>query len=262
MNKMLVAVFETENQAYEGLSALKDLHSNGDITLYASAVISKDEKGEMKLNTSADQGPIGTTTGLFAGSLVGLLGGPIGVMVGAATGSVAGLVFDVNTNDINSTFVDEVSNALTPGKTAIVAEIDETWTVPVDTKLEALNGMVFRRLQYEVVDDQLERESKAIAEEYKSLNEELRDAKEEDKARISSAIAKLQNKARATNDLITKELNESKSQYDAKVGAMEEQMKDANERKKARIGKRLQNVKDEYQQRTDKLKQASRSCSL
>ena len=88
MNKMLVAVFESENKAYEGLSALKDLHYNGDITLYATAVVSKNEKGELHLNTAADQGPIGTATGLLTGSLIGLLGGPIGFVVGADRKSV------------------------------------------------------------------------------------------------------------------------------------------------------------------------------
>lgn len=261
MNKMLVAVFESENKAYEGLSALKELHSNGDITLYATAVVSKNEKGELKLNTAADQGPVGTATGLFAGGLIGLLGGPIGAVVGAATGSLAGLMYDVTANEINTTFVDEVSNALINGKTAVIAEIDETWTVPVDTKLEALNGMVFRRLKYEVADEQLERESKAIAAEFKNLKEELKEAKEEDKARIKSAIAKLQNKAQATNELVIKKLDESRNQFDAKVNAMEEQMKNARERRKAKIEKRIHEVKEEYQLRTDKLKQASKLIS-
>jgi uncharacterized membrane protein len=171
MNKMLVAVFGNENSAYEGLSALKELHHNSDITLYASAVVTKDENGEFQLNTAAEKGPIGTATGLVAGSIIGLLGGPVGLVVGAATGSVAGLIYDVNANDINTTFVDEVSGALSNGKSAVIAEIDETWTVPVDTKLEELNAIVFRRLKYEVVDEQLERESKAIDAELKNLYE-------------------------------------------------------------------------------------------
>ena len=258
---MLVAVFESENKAYEGLSALKELHSNGDITLYATAVVSKNEKGELNLDTAADQGPIGTATGLFAGSLIGLLGGPVGLVIGAATGSVAGLIFDVNANDINTTFVDEVSNSLVNGKTAVIAEIDETWTVPVDTKLEALNGMVFRRLKYEVADEQLERESKAIAEDFKNLKEELKEAKEEDKARIKSAIAKLQNKAHAANELVIKKMDESRNQFDAKVNAMEEQRKNVRERRKAKIEKRIHEVKEEYRLRTDKLKQASKLIS-
>jgi hypothetical protein len=119
---------------------------------------------------------------------------------GAATGAVAGLIFDVSADDINTTFVDEVSNALTKGKTAVIAEIDETWTVPVDTKLEALNGMVFRRLTYEVADDQWARESEAIEAEFRNLKEELKQVREEDKAAIKSAITKLQNKAQAVND--------------------------------------------------------------
>jgi hypothetical protein len=35
MNKMLVAVFDREDAAFEGLSALKDLHRDGDISLYS-----------------------------------------------------------------------------------------------------------------------------------------------------------------------------------------------------------------------------------
>jgi Predicted membrane protein len=80
----------------------------------------------LRLNTAADQGPVGTATGLFTGSLIGLLGGPIGLAVGAASGAVSGLIFDISSDDINTTFVDEVSNALTKGKTAVIAEIDET----------------------------------------------------------------------------------------------------------------------------------------
>lgn len=257
MNKMLVAVFDDENKAFEGLGALKDLHKKNDITLYATAVVTKNEKGELRLNTAADQGPVGTATGLFTGSLIGLLGGPIGFAVGAATGAVAGLIFDVSADDINTTFVDEVSNALKKGKTAVIAEIDEAWTVPVDTKLEALNGMVFRRLTYEVADDQWARESEAIDAEFRNLKEELKQAREEDKAAIKSAITKLQNKAQAVNDQLNKKLSESRSQLDAKVNTMQEQMKDARDRKKARIEKRLNEVKEEYRARTAKLKQAS-----
>ncbi len=75
MNKMLIAVFETETKAYEGLSALKDLHNNGDITLYATAVINKDQNGQVQVKDSADEGPIGTGVGLLTGSLLGILGG-------------------------------------------------------------------------------------------------------------------------------------------------------------------------------------------
>ena len=63
MNKMLVAVFENETTAYEGLSALKDLHQDGDITLYASAVISKNREGKLLLKTAAEPSPRGSCNG-------------------------------------------------------------------------------------------------------------------------------------------------------------------------------------------------------
>jgi len=258
MNKMLVAVFQNENKAFEGLSALKELHKKGDITLYATAVLSKDEKGEVHLNSTADQGPIGTATGLFTGSLIGLIGGPVGLAIGAATGSIAGLIYDVSTDDLNTTFVDEVTYALTKGKTAVIAEIDETWTVPIDTKLEGLNAMVFRRLKDEIAEDQLARESEAIAAELRNLNEELKEAKERDKAHIEAVISKLQNKAETTNELVRKKLNETRTQLNAKIDTMEEQIKQAKDSRKAKIEKRIKDVKQEYSLRIQKLKQASK----
>ena len=42
MDKMLVAVFDNETAAFDGLSALRDLHRDGYITFYAWAVIVKD----------------------------------------------------------------------------------------------------------------------------------------------------------------------------------------------------------------------------
>lgn len=94
MNKLLVAVFDTEAAANSGLNALRNLHAAGDITLFATAVLAKDAKGSVNVQQSMDSGPIGTATGLAVGSLIGLLGGPVGVAIGALTGTVAGAVRD------------------------------------------------------------------------------------------------------------------------------------------------------------------------
>jgi hypothetical protein len=39
----------------------------------------------------------------------------------------------------------DVATALTPGKYAVVADVDEDWVTPVDTRMEAVGGVVFRR---------------------------------------------------------------------------------------------------------------------
>ena len=68
----------------------------------------------------------------------------------------------------------------------------------------------------------------------------------------------MQKKAQTVNDQLNKKLSESKSQLDAKVNTMQEQMKNAKNRKQARIEKRISEVKEEYGARTEKLKQASK----
>ena len=69
-NKILVSVFDTEQMAFEGLTALKDLHREGDISLYASTVIAKDASGTVSVRQAADNGPIGTLAGMVTGGLV------------------------------------------------------------------------------------------------------------------------------------------------------------------------------------------------
>ena len=155
-NKILVSVFDSEPVAFGGLTALKDLHRDGDITLYASTVIAKDPSGTVSVRQSADRGPVGTLVGAVTGGLVGLLGGPAGVAVGAYVGGFGGLMFDLFNAGVSMDFVDEVSASLTPGKVAVIADIDESWVTPVDTRLGALGGTTFRRYSGDVVDDELD----------------------------------------------------------------------------------------------------------
>lgn len=258
MEKMLVAVFDNETKAYEGLSALKNLDANGDISLYASAVVTVDAEGKLKIQQTADQGPIGMATGMFIGGLVGLIGGPVGLVIGAAAGSVPGLAFDISNDNVNVEFAEEVAGKLTNGKTALIAEINETWTVPVDTRLDELDGIVFRRLRYEVEDDQLQRESEALAAEYKEWKNETKDAINADKEKIKKSVAKLKEKAQVTNQQIERKIDEANDQFAAKLEKLEQQQKEAGERRKEKLQKRINALKEEYAVRSYKLKQASK----
>ena len=257
MNKMLVAVFDNEANAHEGLTELRSLHRSGDISMYASAVISKDNSGKLYIKSSDDEGPVGAVTGLAAGSMIGLLGGPAGFAIGAVAGSLLGLLFDADHEDVNIEFINDVSNALSNGKTAIVAEIDEDWTIPIDKRLKPLNAMVFRRYRYEVIDERLERESKAIADEFRALTDELEQAGEEERAVIRAEIELLKSKANATGAMLDNKISSIEKELDGKVTAMQAQISEANEKRKAKLQSKLNSVKADYSMRTSKLKRAS-----
>jgi uncharacterized membrane protein len=130
MDRMLVVVFENELKAYDGSRALKALDSEGSISVYAEAVIKKNDEGTVTVKQAGDEFPIRTLGGTTIGVLVGLLGGPIGLAVGAVAGTFAGGAWDINRAGVNADFLNDVSAKLTPGKWAIVSEISEDWVTP------------------------------------------------------------------------------------------------------------------------------------
>jgi uncharacterized membrane protein len=256
MNKMLVAVFDTEAKAFEGLSALKDLHKDGEITLYATTVLLKDQGGKLSVKRADEEGPAGTAVGFLTGSLIGLIGGPVGLSIGAAVGGLTGLLFDLDRSGTSVSFVDDVSKVLIPGKAAVIADMDENWTVPVDTRLHAHGAAIFRRLRSEVVEDQLNREAAAFNANLKALDEELKQASAENKAAIQKEIDAIKKQLKATQDQARVWLDEAKGETDAKLKALQDQAKNANDRAKARIEKRMAAVKADFAVRSGKLNQA------
>ena len=136
MDRMLVVVFDKENSAYEGKRALQELKNEGSIGVYAYAVLSKNADGTATIKQGDDSGPIGTLVGTAFGSLIGILGGPVGMVAGATTGMSAGAAADLSNASLGADFLDDVTKELKPNKVALVAEIDEEWVTPVDTRME------------------------------------------------------------------------------------------------------------------------------
>lgn len=257
-NKILVSVFDSERMAFEGLKALKDLHRDGDITLYASTVIAKDPSGNVEVRQTADKGPVGTLAGMVTGALVGLLGGPVGVAVGAYVGGFGGLMYDVFNAGVSIDFVDEVSASLTPGKAAVVADIDEMWVTPIDTRLGALGGTTFRRLHGEVIDTELVRETESARMELEQLRAELRETSGEAKANVEAAINAKRQKLETLVDRVDKTLAQQKAELEAKVSTLRAQRAAAHERKRERIDARIEELKTSYATRQAKLEEARR----
>jgi uncharacterized membrane protein len=256
VNKILISVFDTEQAAFEGVSALKDLHQDGDITMYASAVIAKDPEGHVDVRQAADRGPIGTMVGIVTGGLVGLLGGPVGVAVGAYVGGTGGVLYDLFTAGFDGDVVDEVAAALTPGKAAVVAEIDEYWVAPVETRLGLLGATTFRRLPGEMLDDQLTREAETSKAELEQLQAELREESGEAKAKVQAAIETQKRKLEALQARIEASMEQHKAELDAKLAALRTQWDQARGRQKERIDARIAEMKASHEARQAKLQQA------
>ena len=256
MNKLLVAIFDTETAANSGLNALRNLHAAGDITLFATAVLARDANGSVSVKQSMDSGPIGTATGLAVGSLIGLLGGPAGVAVGALTGTVAGAVRDFWAAGVGLDFIEEATQHLQSGKVALVAEIEEEWVIPVDSALEAAGGQVLRRTRTAVAEAQFDHDIAAFKSEIKDLESEASRAsgaaKIQMQAKLDAAKASLDSAVHRAQQRV----DTLKQEADAKAEALKLQLSLAKGDVKARIEDRMERVKSAHHVRSAKLSQA------
>ena len=208
MDRMLVVVFDNEVDAYQGRQALLQLDNDGNISVYAYAVLAKHADGTATVKQGDDSGPIGTLLGTSFGSLIGLLGGPVGLAIGATTGVVLGAALDLNNARIGDDFIDDVTNSLTPNKFALVAEIEEDWTTPVDSRIEAIGGTVFRRALSDV--------KHTIHEEnVAAMKADLAQMKVEQAKSHADRTAKLQEKINQLDTKIQAQLQKAKERRES-----------------------------------------------
>ena len=197
MDRMLVVVFDNETKAYEGKKALLQLDGEGSISVYAYAVLAKHADGTATVKQGDDSGPIGTLLGTSFGSLIGLLGGPVGLAIGATAGLAVGGAADLNNARIGEDFIDDVSKMLVPNRVAVVAEIEEDWTTPVDTRMEAIGGSVFRRALSDVKQTIHEENVAAMKADLAQLKAEHAQSRADRKGKLMAKINELDSKIQA-----------------------------------------------------------------
>jgi uncharacterized membrane protein len=217
MDRMLVVVFDNEVKAYQGKQALIQLDGEGSISVYAYAVLTKHADGTASVKQEDDSGPIGTLLGTSFGSLIGLLGGPAGLAIGAGTGVLAGTAVDLNNVRIGEDFLDDVTKALTPNKVALVAEIEEDWTTPVDTRMEAIGGTVFRRALSDVKHTIHDENVGAMKADLAQMKAEQANAHADRKAKLQEKMNQLDAKIQAQLQKAQGRRETAESQAQAKV---------------------------------------------
>ena len=261
MNKVIVAVFDTESQAFKGLTALKSLHDDGLISIYATAVVVKDKEGKVEVKQEADKGPVGTAIGMLTGGLLGMLVGPVaaaagaaagaaatgmvvGSSVGALTGAAAGSMYDLDEAFMEDDLMERITDTLKPGKAAVLVEADESWEAPIDTRLKEMGAVIFRRNLADISDDYYTRQSEEYYSEMEELENEMKDADDEMKASIQKQMDKVKAKSKALNESIEKKKEHNKNVLDTKEKALDEQITKSKGKHKKRLENRKAKLKE------------------
>jgi uncharacterized membrane protein len=162
METMLVAVFDSEARAREASKALEALSDADAIRFNAGAIVTRQAGGDVAASCTRRQAPEAALGATAIGLLFGMAGGAVGLAVGAAIGLAAGVAADLYDRKVGREYAADVERTLEAGKSALVAQIDEDETEPVNTRLAALGGVMFRRALTDVSDEEYEKHTAAI----------------------------------------------------------------------------------------------------
>lgn len=143
MNRIVVIVFDKASQVAKGRDALKSLDKDESITLFGYAIVTKDVDctttiSEQHKHRHAHRTPSGTAIE----TVIAMLSGSAAVP--APTGDMRGVRPNPDDLQVNADFIRDVSRVFVPGKTALLADIDEEWTPWINIRMEEIGGIVFR----------------------------------------------------------------------------------------------------------------------
>jgi hypothetical protein len=201
---------------------------------------------------------------MLTGGLIGVLGGPVGAAIGIGTGTLIGAAFDLTEEGVDRDFVEDAGAQLEPGTAALIAEVDEEWQVPLDTRMEALGGKVLRHTRMQIEDAYAARGLETAVEELAALEaekvaqvqtaqaEKARKQAEKLQARIDAANRKLQKKERE----LAAKMQALKDEGNKKIALLETQKASAAATSKAALDERIARVRRDYGDRTKRLQEA------
>jgi uncharacterized membrane protein len=147
MGTLLVAAFDDEGGAHAGAHALRALHAEGVVTLYALAVVARGARGggvAVREPMAEGTGAAAPVVGAAVGALVALLGGPLAAVGRTVDGALVGAVRDLAEAGLDGGFLERVSRRLRPGGGAVLGHVEEGGPLPIDSCVAALGGRVLR----------------------------------------------------------------------------------------------------------------------
>jgi chromosome segregation ATPase len=125
---------------------------------------------------------------------------------------------------------------------------------PVDTRLEALGGIVFRTAKKDVEDDQRAGEVAALRQEVAQLQTELAKARADHKAKLQAKLDMLDAKLQHKLELARKRSEQIKSETEAKIHNLQKKAAKAQGGVKAAMDARIAEIRAGYEHAASKLK--------
>ena len=253
MDKMLVAVFESEKQAFAAAGAMNDLREDGILLVYASGVIVKDAGRISIVEFTNDSAGSDSVLGIATRSLIELLAKPVFSADEVNSQAIADQMMEITNAGVDAVFLDEVARHLSPGKAAIVAEIEEETVTAMDTLIESLGGMVFRCVRCELMFAQIAKELDALHNEIQILEQQMLQSRDGSRIRLQGRLALATTGLHATKERARHRATTIKREAEAKIVLLQERAAKAEAGMKSRFERLADEVRVDYLNRAAKL---------
>jgi uncharacterized membrane protein len=143
MSNLVVIGFDDETTAFELRAKLAKLQKEYLIDMEDVVVVTKDEKGKVKLHQAVNLTAAGAVGGGFWGMLIGLifLNPLLGAAVGAGAGAISGKLSDIGVDD---KFMKELAETVKPGSSALFVLVRKATPDKVLEQLKGFKGKVLK----------------------------------------------------------------------------------------------------------------------
>jgi uncharacterized membrane protein len=143
MSDLVAIAYEDQETAETVRRALAELSEEKIVELDDAVVVTRNEKGKVKLHQAIHPVGSGAAGGALWGSLIGLifLMPLMGLAIGAASGAIGGALTDIGVND---DFMKELGAKLTPGTSALVLLIRKSTPDKLLPRIEHFGGHVIQ----------------------------------------------------------------------------------------------------------------------
>lgn len=149
--QVAVLTFGEDTQSYKAFSVIKKYHLEHQLKVEQIAVIKRKIDGELSVEDFLDiTGADKTNKGGLIGMFVGILGGPFGVLLGGLIGSTIGIFRDKKEVTHAYSVFENTLKSIKPGKTGVIAIVEETKEDVLDNIVHEGNGKIDRYLEAEL----------------------------------------------------------------------------------------------------------------
>jgi uncharacterized membrane protein len=244
MTNLIIATFKEEAGALEASQKLNDLEAIGDITVYEKVIIRKNADGTTVVLQSDTTEGLSTVSGMAVGALIGALAGPVGLVAGMFTGTMAGALVETDNYGFAEDFISGAANQLKPGMTAVIAEVEESDQVFLDSSLAPLGGTLTRSdVDYEY-DKHSDEEIDEMDEDIAAARAKLKSAAQNDKAKFQKKIDKLKEERKERIQEFKEKVKDTEAEVKAsvkerKIGKLRDKI-EKHQQKIANLEKQLQ----------------------